>query len=380
MKWKNRGHEFDVLGESVRKLSAVYLFGAGVLGQAVYKMYYDKLNIKGFIDNDIRKQGGLCCGLLIYGICDIELEANEAIVITTQSAHAGIVTRQLEDLGIIENVYYIHTFFPVFDYYRNDEICIPSISFLPSTVCNLRCKHCLNFTTYIKNHRIRPIEQLKENIDLLFSKIDTIILFHISGGEPLVYPYLAELIEYVDYCYGKKIGRIEITTNGSVIPEINVVKKLYTANVHVIVDDYRNALSQEYSEKYSQLIDLFEKYMIDYSALKASSWIDLAPFDTKHTNLSEKWLCEHFNTCDVQRQEYREGKLYLCNYSSYADFAGIQPAQRNEYIDLNGVNNDNRGELLEFRLGYSEKGYTEFCKRCAGFHNNPNSVDVGEQV
>ena len=42
--------------------------------------------------------------------------------------------------------------------------------------------------------------------------------------------------------------------------------------------------------------------------------------------------------------------------------------------------NENKVELLEFRLGYSERGYTEFCKRCSGYHNNPYKIKAAEQL
>jgi organic radical activating enzyme len=381
MKWNNKGHEFDELASKLKNLSAIYLFGAGVLGQAVYKSFQNKINIKGFIDNNAAKQNSTICGLPIFSPSGIQLSDNEAIVISTQSAHVKSVTTQLSNIGFTNNVFYMHTFFPVLDYYKFGKICFPSVSFLPTSLCNLKCKHCLNFTPYIKKHLVRSFEQLKQTIDLLFSKVDMLILFHISGGEPFTYPYLSELIEYISENFRNRFGRLEMTTNGTIAPSEKLLAAIKNANIHLIIDDYCDSLSPQYQNKMNELIKKLENFAIDYSILKADYWIDLNPFNTNNSNLSEEQLCKYFDSCDVQRQEYRNGKLYLCNYAAYAEIAEVQKElPPNDYIDLKQITDDNKIELLEFRLGYSNKGYTEFCKRCSGYHNNPYKIKAAEQL
>ena len=51
-----------------------------------------------------------------------------------------------------------------------------------------------------------------------------------------------------------------------------------------------------------------------------------------------------------------------------------------ENFHLDTFTKDKMKELMEFRLGYNEKGYVEFCKRCAGFVDiNPNIVEPAKQ-
>ena len=43
-----------------------------------------------------------------------------------------------------------------------------------------------------------------------------------------------------------------------------------------------------------------------------------------------------------------------------------------EYFDLTSYTPDQAKELIEFRLGYTKKGYVNFCKKCRGFSDeNP---------
>lgn len=378
MKWKNKGHEFDGLGEQIKNISAIYLFGAGVHGKTAFEKYNHKINIKGFIDNDQNKQGNKFCGLSVIAPKEVQLACGEGIVITIKPSSTETVKAQLETLGITD-VFLMQVFFPILDAYKFEEICIPSISFLPTTVCNLKCKHCLNFSPYVKKHQVRPLRQLTNDLDLLFSNIDSLLLLHISGGEPFTYPHIAELINYIAKNFKEKLGRLEMTTNGTVIPSERLLESIKSANLQVILDDYRKSIPVQFN-KHDEIVNLFNEYGIDFRIQNVDSWIDLAPFTEPDSAKNEEELRRRFDTCAVPWQEYRDGKLWLCNYAAYAEIAEIQSTGIGESFDLTAMTSDRIREAVEFRLGYSEKGYADFCKRCSGYNNNSNLVMVAEQL
>ena len=116
-----------------------------------------------------------------------------------------------------------------------------------------------------------------------------------------------------------------------------------------------------------------EEYNIRYYINKVDSWIDLAPEITDYSNRSDEELIKHRDSCNQSWQELRDGKLYSCNYAAYATVAGIAGEQDvEETYDLTQYTPSKKKELVEFRLGYTTKGYTYFCKKCRGFtdHNN----------
>ncbi|GHV16113.1 hypothetical protein AGMMS49938_15740 [Fibrobacterales bacterium] len=373
MKWKNRGSEFDGYWEEIKNIKAVYLFGAGISGKTVYEKYKDKINIKGFIDNDPQKQGGKHCGLNVYSLDEILLDKSEAIITTVSSEHTKKIVNQAEKAKY--RIYDMHTFLPVYSLYNYDELVVTSISYLPTTVCNLNCKCCLNFAPYLRNKEFRKIAVLKRDIDLFFSKVDFLLLLHISGGEPFLYPNLIELFEYLKIEHGKKIGRLETTTNGTVIPKDELCEVLAKLGVIVTLDDYRDAIPGQ-ADKFDKIKEKFDEFGIVYKIQKAEQWIDLLVLQGKDMSNEQAQL--HFEQCNVPWQEYRNGKLYLCNYSDYASVAGLYQTQTDEYFDFNSE--FNKKELMEFRLGYSQKGYVDFCKKCAGYFNNPNVVKAAEQM
>lgn len=128
----------------------------------------------------------------------------------------------------------------------------------------------------------------------------------------------------------------------------------------------------------------FQKlYGIIYCVNKGEDayWIDLAPFETDNTNLSEGELINYRDRCSVPYREVRDNKIYSCNYASFAIKAGILGDSENDYFDLSGYSEDHKKELMEFILGYTEKCYVDFCKHCAGFLPiNPYKKPVGRQI
>ena len=387
MKWSNKGHEFDNVYINIKKKRAFYLFGAGADGKMVYNIikskYADEIQLLGFIDNNQEKQGIEYCGLKVYSLEQAKLKENNAGVIVGISASVtGDIEKQLEQSGCVkgDDYYHYYVFLAVWAAYAHNEVFFPAISFLPSTKCNLRCKACLNFTPYIKKFRERPWEDVKEDIDLFFKCVDYVGVFHISGGEPLMCSYISELIRYISNNYKDKIYSFETTTNGTVVPNEKFLKAVGECDILVTVDDYRDAIPK-CVETFNKVIELLESARAKYIIRKYDAWIDLLADSGNEQLVKEEQLEDKYNACHVPWQEYKDGKMYICNYAEYASEAELCAIRDDESYDLNIYDKSKIKELMEFRLGYSDKGYTEFCKRCAGYIGiNKNIVPPAVQV
>lgn len=289
----------------------------------------------------------------------------------------GVPIIQLENKGLIRNRDYflIEEFISIYYVYKYNKVYFSSISFLPSTACNLNCRHCLNFNPFAQKFYVRDWEDLKNDVDLFFKCVDHIMLFHVSGGEPMIYKYTADIIDYIDKNYGNQIDTLRTVTNGTVVPSDEVLKKLSKCKVEITVDDYREAVPQ-FKKNFDLLIEKLKEYQIRYYVNKVDAWIDLAPEKTDYSYLSEEEMIAHRSGCNQSWQELREGKLYSCNYAAYATVAGIAGEQDvEEAFDLRNFTSDTKKELVEFRLGYTNKGYTNFCRKCKGF-TAENNVGV----
>ncbi len=369
MRWKNKGHEYDGVYQQIAAKKSFYLFGGGDYGKQFLHFFQDEVAIIGFIDNNPAKREQEIESKSCIALDEVSLQKEEGIILTISQIGRTEVIEQLEAYGYRKNIDYfaIEEFISIYYLYKYDKVYFLNVSFLPSTVCNLKCRHCLNFNPFAKKFYVRDWEALKADVDLFFSHVDYIMLFHVSGGEPMLYQHTADLIQYIDENYGDKIGTLRTVTNGTVIPSDETLKKLSKCRIEITVDDYRDAVPQ-YHEQFTALRQKLEQYQIKYYINKVENWVDLAPERTDYSTMTEEELIRHRSECGQTWQELRDGKLYSCNYAAYAAVAGIAGEQDVEEIyDLRSHTFDRKKELVEFRLGYTNKGYTNFCKMCRGF-------------
>ena len=141
MKWKHPGHEFDHVYEHIRKKRNYYLFGAGDYGRLFADAMKDELDLVAFIDNNEAKHGGQVAGLPCIRLSEVEKTEDAAIILTVSQMQRGDIIVQLEQAGWQKDVdfFIIEEFLSVYCVYKYDKVYFLSISFLPSTACNLRC-------------------------------------------------------------------------------------------------------------------------------------------------------------------------------------------------------------------------------------------------
>ena len=146
-----------------------------------------------------------------------------------------------------------------------------------------------------------------------------------------------------------------------------IMEKLSKCDVEITVDDYREALPNS-KENFDKLISKLKGYGIKHYINTVDSWIDLAPERTDYSEYSDEQMIAHRDACTQSWQELRGGKLYNCNYAAYAIVAGIAGDEdTEETYDLTSFTPEKNKELVEFRLGFTTKGYTNFCRKCRGF-------------
>jgi MoaA/NifB/PqqE/SkfB family radical SAM enzyme len=369
MRWENKGHEYDDVYRQMEAKRGFYLFGCGDYGRQFLDCFQDEVPVIGCIDNSPVKQETGFHGRECIGLDQVSLKDDEGIILTiSQYDRAGAV-EQLKSRGFRQGMdfFLIEEFISVYYLYKYDRVYFLNISFLPSTACNLKCRYCLNFNPFAEKFYVRGWEALKADVDLFFSYVDFIMQFHVSGGEPLLYQHTVDLIQYIDEKYRDRIGTLRMATNGTIVPSDSLLEKLGRCRIEVVVDDYREAVPK-YREQFAELIQKLEQYQVRYYINKVESWVDLAPEKTDYSAFTEEEMIKHRSECGQTWQELRDGKLYSCNYAAYATVAGIAGEQDLEEIyDLRAHTAEKKKELIEFRLGYTEKGYTNFCRTCRGF-------------
>lgn len=384
MKWTNPGHQFDALAEAFRKRRSILIYGAGNYGETVFKeLCFMAGVIDGFVDRSKEKQRTGFCGKPVYdpAILFDRRDEEHLVIVAMVGEKATKLMFRLEKAGYLRSrdFFYFNRFLrmespPLYAFmlYALGKTYVSSMCVIPSTRCNLNCRDCLNFTPYLPGFTTRPVEEVIRDVDLLFRWVDYTPRFQISGGEPLLYPDLIRLIDHIGTNYRDKIGtHFETVINGTIVPSHELCESMRRNHMIVWLDNYTSAIPAKLDRR-EEIIRTLEEHQICWLDNTVDEWFTL---DIEHTDngcMSDGELAEYYDTCANPWHYYENGRFYSCNFARFAVKAGLNVEDDNDAFDLSVMTEEDRPKLMEFFLGYTEKGCVEFCKRCAGW--GPNNL------
>lgn len=390
MKWRRKRHEFD---DYVTKIpqefhEKVFVFGAGQLGKTMGICLNAFGLLGGYIDNNATLQGTSLFNRSILSLEEyLEKNSKIAIVIAASKKYSSEIEQQLNNFNLEhEKEYFFYEEF-------NDKI-LPSIvtycfnkTFMRlaqitlTERCSLKCKKCAH-ACYNVDYTAEdmPLSEAYKSADSFFSKIDFINEFVLIGGEPLLYRNLSDVITHIGERYRGQMAVFCITTNGTIVPGIDVLEACRKYNVLFRISNYSKAIPR-LKESHKKLIAVLEDYEIRYNlAMAEGNWIDYG-FEYFDRGMDEERLIQAFNHCLTPCREVRGNRLYFCVMArSVSDNLNLREG-KDDYLDLDKLTGeDYKKELLEFNLGYSEKGYLDMCRRCHGMDAVNYPIPVAEQV
>ena len=134
--------------------------------------------------------------------------------------------------------------------------------------------------------------------------------------------------------------------------------------------------------QYDKLDRILSEAGVDYYLGKAEEvWWDYGFSDTLQEESAEH-LIQKFDQCMTPCRETRNGKLYYCVMArTVSDNLGYHIGE-DDFLDLESLPEGDLGRriLLEYNLGYSEKGYLEMCAKCRGKDCRNYPVTAAEQL
>lgn len=90
----------------------------------------------------------------------------------------------------------------------------------PTMFCNYHCSYCSVGDNRPKGRDWLDIDHNKAVFNNLLALNRPWYHLSVSGGEPTVYPWLCDMLEFIIAKFGPRLGRIHMTSNGSNDPEI----------------------------------------------------------------------------------------------------------------------------------------------------------------
>ncbi|WP_300692497.1 radical SAM protein [uncultured Oscillibacter sp.] len=401
MKWTNPGHQLDDLGARYLKVKNLYIYGrdkklssflqwldvegdfrityvltARAVGGNLRDKYLRHEEVPAFRGKRVISFGRMCS--------ELREGPEESVVVLGSPGQTGLVEK-LEKIGF-HNIFYmgsginrrdnfIQNFLCVWLMYRRGKLLSHWENFLPTSKCNLNCRGCLNCTGYIKEPKDVDFEDFKENVDLLFSKFDYLYSFHFSGGEPLLAKNLIECIRYLQENYKDRIFEFFVITNGTIVPSEEQILAVKSMNGFFDIDDYSHSIP---GAKVDVIKAKLDACGVKYITTTAASWYDLEMGKADNSGLSEETLIRWKDDCNSYLHDFGERRLYACCYQQYAARAGISVSDpENDYIEIADTP---KMEILEFRQGYTHKGYVSLCRHCLGLGGHAKKIPPAEQI
>jgi len=238
-----------------------------------------------------------------------------------------------------------------------------------TTKCSLRCKGCSNLIPCYNKQSDYDINTLIKSIKMFLECINNIVYVRLLGGEPFLSRNLYRVIK--ELLKSDKIQRIEVVTNGTIIPkELRLIKILRDSRIIVCISDYPIVDN-------NKLILFLKENNINYRLDKMKFWMDYG--SPVKRNKSEKELIKQFHNCSNICKSLINGQLHLCPRSSHGVDLGIIKDNSDDYLDLL----DKNLTIMEKREKINklfEKKYIIACDYCDFGTSKCKKIPVAEQL
>ena len=373
------------------------IFGAGELGINLMYILHHFDSFLCFIDNDVKKQINGCMGksVISLSVCVQQYEEHK-IILACSSINIKDITEQLEERKRFaeKDFFYIDDFMrkvlPVYVWNNFRKTYMSLAQICVTERCTLKCKKCAHGCYAVPiDMADMPIDSVKYSADCFFSHIDYIDKFHLIGGEPFLYRDLAEAIAYIGDNYLQKIQTLCITTNGTVLPNEDVLMACRKYHVKILISNYTYSLPK-LEKKYSKLVRILNENGIDYVLGDVDkSWTDYG-FDHVDRGMlraeidsqeAREKLSKVFSDCKTPCREIRGNRLYYCVQArACAENLGFSCGQ-DDYLDLSKLDSSYEGkkQLIDFEMGVLKKGYLDMCNYCHGAERFHYIIPAAEQ-
>lgn len=392
MKWSDKGHELDKFGEKLvqdfrSKGEKVFIFGAGILGEE-YRPFFERLGcFAGYIDNDKKKQESGVEGVSVIPLEEYFQKGKKGIIIiAADRKNISAIEAQLGQTGLKEKedfytyVDFMKTVYPVLSVYFYNRFYVEQAQICLTERCSLKCRACAHACYAVDaGSRDMSLEMAKKSADSFFEKVDLIKEFVLIGGEPFLYRELDKIIAYIGERYREQMITFAITTNGTIMPGQKILDLCRKYRILVRISNYSAELKY-LEKKYANLQEELERNKISYIlGDRDSYWMDYG-FETVDRGGKEEELIQVFDKCRTSCREIRGSRYYYCvmarSVSDNLEFG----LGKEDYLDFSKVNKEDKKVLLEFEMGYSDKGYLDMCNHCNGADAVNYPIPVAEQM
>ena len=244
------------------------------------------------------------------------------------------------------------------NYFEKNELNIPQLTFCITSKCSLKCKDCGSLIPpfNICGHIDMSFTEFKENLNKITNAANRIRRFVLLGGEPLLHKDLYKFIELA--CKKENIDVVEVITNGTVLPNDNVLEIMskYNDKTYLYISNYSSNEELKPRLKHEEIKELLKKYNIKLQMVDVMGWLEEFGFKQQADN--RDITIERYKRCHCSHcTQVFNNKIYVCSKASSA-------------IELNLINVDDYIDLLKTTdlkqdfINFYNKDYLKGCEYC----------------
>lgn len=238
-----------------------------------------------------------------------------------------------------------------------------------TTRCTLKCAGCSNLIPCYKNKNSINSYKLLKSIDKFLEIINNIVYIRILGGEPFVskdiIPVLKKLLK------SDKIQRIELVTNGTVIPNNKeLLKLLQNKKINVSISKY------PYS-KIDELTKVLKENNISYKIDDIKFWLSYGRLNKRNKTI--KQLKKQYRKCNHVCKSMVNGEIHLCPRSSHGKDLGVINVPEHEYLNILDKTLSIKEKQQKFNKLLKKK-YITACDYCDFATKDCKKIEVAKQL
>ena len=371
------------LTDDWKYISELVVYGFGKVAHDNIDFFKNSFNIAYIVDSNKEKCNCEFKGISVKHVDDVKDDLkNYKIVIMTANRNAALVGEDLEKFGLQSGKDFcsMEQFLTEWFWNYKKKVCLMEVHSTITSRCTLKCKHCNMFMPYYREHVDYTAKDILEDLELLFRHVDYIVAYEILGGEPLINGELADMIRQIGDRYGNRIGNIGIITNGTLLPDEQLIEISKKYNVKYDFSDYTDVV--DYKKRFDSAVKIVSDAGLRYSVNRSLRWCDFG-FPVNNRMFDFDKVREHMLSCRPIFHGLNDGKYYYCHVSWSADKAKLLKNVSDDYIDLRTLDDDDRAKeaILEHSNGNMAKGFVKLCKICGGCGNdNTEFVKAAEQM
>ena len=252
---------------------------------------------------------------------------------------------------------------------KDNLLILPYMEQMLTSRCTLRCRHCANLMQNYRpdQQRTWTFEECTRNLERLLDCVDYIVWFRLLGGEPLLIPWLPDFVRFA--LSQSKIGRVEVVTNGTIIPSVELQSAMRNPRAAFDLSNYGPV-----SRKIPEIINMAQAQHIRYSINPSYTWEDMG--DTTRRDYSEERVRQIYATCDNICKNLVGTEVHVCPRSSNGMLLGLIPRCPHDYVDIW----ENEPDTVKYKL---RKLFNRSSIQACYYCNAPEcraSIPAGEQM